>query len=1278
MTMKTQFFFVLRPLMLGALLFGLFEVGWAQVEMPDLIPPSPDAAAYAKYVDIPVSYYTGMTNISIPIYELKGRNLSIPISMSYHASGIRVEEIASRFGLGWVLNGGGIITRTLRGLPDDLQGIGYLDQNYTISDMENLPDDSDMTLNDYLAIQNEVNNGILDLEPDLFSFNAVGLSGKFIIDKDNLKVLPIPHQNLDINFYRNNDGEIFKWVITKPDGVKYIFGQSELDNTRNAIEIQEVLSDEDFPSLSQTPYISAWYLTEVIAPDGEHIELFYSPYSASYCRTASTDIFILPSSSTAGSCSPDIQPVASSTILIEGVYISYIKSLKGEVHFIPTTNDREDLPPNISSTHATDRAIDYIEIRDYSSNYCRKFDFDYSYFSSPFVTGNYCGSDPTPYRKRLRLDKITEKFDEDLKKPPYVFSYHSTELPHRFSAARDHWGFFNGKTDNTSLIPAYLYSNFEHMELVGTIPGADRQPDVQAMQAGVLTKIKYPTGGETEFTYEAHDYLGTDYIFELDGGGMTDLKAEVKGINANTPGGIGYQDVQPFSVFGLRYGAGNILGKIVKVSRWIDNPVSGMSCEYTDDDQTNTCDVNIIIKKVTNGTSNSVMTSLYDTPTESYYFLHNGNYELILEVDPVAYQNPDPAYDYVDYVTCQVLTIPGANKYNKPVGGLRIQKIEVKESASSTNPLVRQFEYKSPTHPNESSGVLTAEPFYHHIDYKVKTIYDSDPSGNNPALDYLCDYLVRRGNSNGYVDGTHIGYKTVQMYLGANKEEGKSEFFYTTFDDYPNLPDPATVDYEYPFAPLQNYEWKRGLLTKEIHSRWNGVGYSPITENIYEYDFILYPQFDREIPGIVFGCDFDIERTTGCDGLIVKGYQTVSGWHYLKKQSQKTFGQFDPVNQNTIETFYHYDNPDHLQNTRTYSINSDGRISQTKNKYPEDYLNTSSFPSGISIQDMIDQNLVGFPIETQTWEGSNLNSLNLTSSSISIFKDFGMSSQPVIKPHQTFLLETSANIPKTTVEPAEGLDASGKYTNIIPGSFTSPFDQAAFAERISMEYDVSGILLQFLIPGATSEAFIWGFNNTMPTAQVINANYNDIAYTSFEEVGNTAEGNWKLYWSDNRPDPMGGWSGIGGAKTGQRRFDLDPQRNCSTTVAKAGDYLLSYWYLRTDPAQTDLIVNVPYMNKVEEAYPDGWTYYEKEISLVAGQTLILQGSSTGPRIDELRLSPIGAQMTTYCYDTKLRLITVTDINGRSTYYEYDGLGRLKTVKDHNRDIRSINTYHYKQ
>ncbi|WP_299984993.1 RHS repeat domain-containing protein [uncultured Pontibacter sp.] len=37
---------------------------------------------------------------------------------------------------------------------------------------------------------------------------------------------------------------------------------------------------------------------------------------------------------------------------------------------------------------------------------------------------------------------------------------------------------------------------------------------------------------------------------------------------------------------------------------------------------------------------------------------------------------------------------------------------------------------------------------------------------------------------------------------------------------------------------------------------------------------------------------------------------------------------------------------------------------------------------------------------------------------------------------------------------------------------------------------------------------------------------------------------------------------------------------------------------------------------------------------------------------------------------------MTDPNGRTTFYEYDGMGRLRAVKDHEGNVLRSHEYHY--
>ncbi len=66
-------------------------------------------------------------------------------------------------------------------------------------------------------------------------------------------------------------------------------------------------------------------------------------------------------------------------------------------------------------------------------------------------------------------------------------------------------------------------------------------------------------------------------------------------------------------------------------------------------------------------------------------------------------------------------------------------------------------------------------------------------------------------------------------------------------------------------------------------------------------------------------------------------------------------------------------------------------------------------------------------------------------------------------------------------------------------------------------------------------------------------------------------------------------------------------------------------------------------------------------------------------IDEVRLHPIDAQMTTYTYDPLVGMTSATaPPNNVTTYYDYDDFGRLKLVKDEEENTLKTYKYNYRQ
>jgi hypothetical protein len=90
---------MIKASLLNAFLLGLifFQHATSQAQNTPLPinPPSANATALGKYGDVGVSLYTGLPSIEIPLWTVKGRSISFPVSLSYYASGIQVQEDAS-------------------------------------------------------------------------------------------------------------------------------------------------------------------------------------------------------------------------------------------------------------------------------------------------------------------------------------------------------------------------------------------------------------------------------------------------------------------------------------------------------------------------------------------------------------------------------------------------------------------------------------------------------------------------------------------------------------------------------------------------------------------------------------------------------------------------------------------------------------------------------------------------------------------------------------------------------------------------------------------------------------------------------------------------------------------------------------------------------------------------------------------------------------------------------------------------------------------------------
>lgn len=171
--------------------FGSYSQGEYSSSVSGAIPPTAAAMSYGKLANVPVDLSTGTSAVDIPIANLSDGPLSHNVSLSYHTGGIRVSELAGDVGLGWHLNAGGIVSREIRGLPDDVED-GYLRSGQSLI----------ITNNNHVE---DVGDGLRDGEPDLFSYSIAGLTGKFMFDElGQINHIPASDVKIDVNYYNSS------------------------------------------------------------------------------------------------------------------------------------------------------------------------------------------------------------------------------------------------------------------------------------------------------------------------------------------------------------------------------------------------------------------------------------------------------------------------------------------------------------------------------------------------------------------------------------------------------------------------------------------------------------------------------------------------------------------------------------------------------------------------------------------------------------------------------------------------------------------------------------------------------------------------------------------------------------------------------------------------------------------------------------------------------------------------------------------------------------------
>jgi hypothetical protein len=1210
---------------------------WAQQvpNMEDLvkIPASPEAQAFTKYGNTPVNLFTGSPEINIPIASLKGREIDVPVSLTYDASGIKVEQIATWVGLGWNLNVGGMVTRQTNGNPDDYLPTPITHPSYfpfystTVKNdyefVKNFSATENSTyspgeLTRYFNFMKNVVNSTpkMEIQPDTYSFHALGISGTLIIDYTTSIAWCVEHPEIKaVPAFQDHGAipikNIIGWTITDASGNVFYFQLTEetyiYDNNLN--------DDEKW-------YNSAWLLTKIESKNKRDvIEFNYGAKTRweqpQLAGRGDVRIDYVNSYFGIDSDIPSVPPVYKiSQSELVSIYINGKKSAQ----FIPGTQTRTDL--------AGRKPLVEVQTFDQSEAIINRYKLIQTYFGEAGETDEK--------KLRLKLDKV-EIHGNIISTTPqkYQFAYIGASLPSRESFAQDFWGYYNGATYNTNLIPY----NYDYDKVNTGFTGANRKPNTNYSKIGTLTSITYPTGGKTEFTYALHrsNEPSFSYKEEIMEGGASLIN-----------NGIGLSPrCEPDHVYQPKIA---VVPLNIQIS---GNHVISISAPGTTDANTSNHQRFIVIYNTRYRSGGLVNITPCDFMNSSIDHLNNPDLEIAYLATPdvgftetIQYSFSIGSYaiaiinsDNHVTINAQVSAVKETTEYN--VGGLRtIMTLDKDDNGAvaskkyfyyndlSTIPISSITESYLSDNTQSTSGLLQMAVNFEETKYKEHYLI---PAVGVP--EFISTALTNRYSNNRTQASNQITYSKVTEIQFDNN--GLNQFNGYVVNEFINLLDNYLNGYSKSailngrilikkvfdnHGMLLNSE--ENYYSKRSSGAASSVGFYFTSNKDWAKDtyikaytvnpnaqFFIYqdPTFAMFDDGQGGPLTWTEQHCSGIDILpnvnIISCYNL--GSQYLKTQyilprywtttDSTRVVQYFPTGPIETITKNLYENTSHYQVTQVEQKDSKGKKRYSKIYYPHEMQ--ASFPSDPMWSGLIAANRIAEPIKKESY-------LN------------------AVSPAQRISVEN-------TVYKSVGIMFVPDILQFAAG--TNPIEN-----RIQFhQYDANGNPTELSRINDAKTAVIYGYNKTLPIAQVKNASVNQIFYTSFEA------------------GEEGGNSVLNDSRTG-RTSRLAGYSKVLSGLTASTNYVLSYW------------------QKVSNVW-----ILQTQIVALNSSTTTYTISLTG-QVDDVRFYPQNSQMSSFTYATGIGVTSVTDPNNSSIFYEYDEFNRLKLIKDDLGKILKTYQYNYKQ
>lgn len=897
------------------------------IAFSEVLPASPEASSLGKFGNTPINLSTGAISLSIPIHSIEVGKYQLPIKLDYRYNGLLMDEIPGILGLGWNLSAGGMITRQVRGRPDEAT-LGYLGGNIGLNYVVRPYNELTLTERNYLEEKSSTNE--IDTQPDKFILSIGEISATFYFD-ENKNIMVSPYKPYIIELINSNDFSLGFKVIDDSGVVYYFQNEEHTYPYNNESSVPNAIVD----------YISSWKITKIIYPNGEGIDFFYSGYT--YRQKVSYESYSLVvdyqmGNNSSGENNQDIFHTVHDEKSIGSLQLDSIQYPKGKLVF-----DRTSQTPETANEYLS--RLDSIIIKDLNNKTIDTYGFTYDFNNKT--------------RKLLRKLEITgpEKF--------YEFEYNGIpedDIPYYH---QDFWGYVNSN-DSGKLLNIQDFF-------------APRKPSFENAVIGSLAKVVYPTKGTTEYIYEANTYdPGNENLddFYVDSGVCAELTESMSVEIATQAGSFdgAVSDIKTFTVsediymtlrleiFKNAWPGGEIYAGLRRLE---DSSGGGVECS---DSSLSTCE---------DCTGMEIYYDDGNTPEDASYQEVDKTYnsEKQLKLKPGTYELYVTAVPFpTSCGPCGVLSgyarIDMSNGEDQAIvrsretGGIRISKIMDCPDPSVNNCITKEFIYESPE--GISNGHLFRRRNLFKDEYSKSVLVYIDPQTGQTSSDFI-RYNRYSSTSNlplsGYL-GSHLIYSPViERYVNQNSETNGSKI--STYSFFPSNqesdPDVRTLD-------VDEKEFRNGKLLREQYLTKEGVEIKTVN---YLYSFNKDLNLDQRV--ISYKSSLSYESIYGGQNLYAHDFATFSNEFDVEELIRTEELSYFGIDTLKVIKNWTYTTP--LGHSKTFElINSDGESLKTQFLYPynENEIFDLHPTASNTIGNLISRNRISAPIQTDNYRNGLL------------------------------------------------------------------------------------------------------------------------------------------------------------------------------------------------------------------------------------------------------------------------------------------------------------------